>query len=73
MKIYVTGMGIVSALGIGVDATLTALRESRSGIGTVKYLDTVHRDLPAGEVLVTSVGLIDGRLPSDAAAWLSIS
>lgn len=50
MKIYVTGMGIVSALGIGVDATLTALRESRSGIGTVKYLDTVHRDLPAGEV-----------------------
>ena len=50
MKIYVTGMGIVSALGIGVDATLTALRESRSGIGPVKYLDTVHRDLPAGEV-----------------------
>ncbi len=50
MKIYVTGMGIVSALGIGVDATLTALRESRSGIGAVKYLDTVHRDLPAGEV-----------------------
>ena len=30
-------------------------------------------DLPAGEVLLTSVGLIDGRLPSDAAAWLSIS
>lgn len=50
MKIYVTGIGIVSALGIGVDATLTALRESRSGIGPVKYLDTVHRDLPAGEV-----------------------
>ena len=29
-------------------------------------------DLPAGEVLLSSVDLVDGRLPSDATAWLAV-
>jgi alpha-glucosidase len=28
-------------------------------------------DLPAGEVLLASVPLVDGRLPGDAAVWLT--
>ena len=43
-------MGVVSALGNGVDEHLRALLESRSGIGPLRHLKTVHDDLPAGEV-----------------------
>ena len=48
--ICITGIGIVSALGIGVDANRSTLRDLRSGIAPVRFLDTVHRDLPVGEV-----------------------
>jgi 3-oxoacyl-[acyl-carrier-protein] synthase II len=48
-NVVVTGMGIVSALGIGIGPTLQALLETKSGIGKIKYLDTVH-DLPCAEV-----------------------
>jgi 3-oxoacyl-[acyl-carrier-protein] synthase-1 len=43
-KVFVTGMGIISALGKGVDANLDALKNSRSGIGPIENLDTVHKD-----------------------------
>lgn len=49
-RIVVTGMGIVSALGIGKDAHLCALKEGKSGVGKVKYLATKHTDIPVGEV-----------------------
>lgn len=48
--ICVTGIGIVSALGIGMDANRSALRDLRSGIAPVRLLDTVHNNLPVGEV-----------------------
>jgi len=48
-RVFVTGMGIVSGLGIGLEETLSSLKNSRSGIGKIKYLDTVH-DLPCAEV-----------------------
>lgn len=47
-------MGIVSALGCGVDATLKSLKEGRSGIGRINYLETIHNDLPAGEVKMSN-------------------
>jgi 3-oxoacyl-[acyl-carrier-protein] synthase-1 len=49
-RIVVTGLGIVSALGIGKDAHLYALKEGKSGVGKVKYLATKHTDIPVGEV-----------------------
>lgn len=48
--IVVSGVGIVSALGIGADANRQAIIEGCSAIGPVRHLDTVHRDLPVGEV-----------------------
>lgn len=38
-RIVVTGVGIVSAFGRGVDTTLDALRRSRSGIGPIRSFD----------------------------------
>ncbi|HKM30554.1 MAG: beta-ketoacyl-[acyl-carrier-protein] synthase family protein [Bacteroidales bacterium] len=50
VKVYVTGYGIVSALGIGAPPTLEALRNRRSGIGPIRWLKTIHSHLPCAEV-----------------------
>jgi 3-oxoacyl-[acyl-carrier-protein] synthase II len=49
-KILVTGMGIVSAIGMNVTETLAAIREGKSGVGRLKYLQTEHTELPCAEV-----------------------
>lgn len=49
-NIVVTGLGIISALGMGADDTYARLLEGRSGIGKMKYLKSKHTDLPVGEV-----------------------
>ena len=46
-EIWITGYGIVSALGIGREATLRSLMASRGGIGPVH---TTHTEFPVGEV-----------------------
>ncbi len=50
MRIAITGIGAVSAIGLNCTQTLDALRSERSGIGTMRYLDSVHKHLPVGEV-----------------------
>lgn len=52
--IAVTGEGIVSAIGNDKASTLQSLREQRSGIEQVKYLDTCHHELPVGEVKLSN-------------------
>jgi len=52
--IAITGAGIISALGIGVEATLQALRQGKSGIGEMTILGSRHNDLPVGEVRLTN-------------------
>lgn len=53
-EVFVTGAGIISALGVGTEATLRALTDVRSGIGGVSYLDTVHGEFPVGEVAMSN-------------------
>lgn len=52
--IVVTGAGIISALGAGVDTTLHALLEGRSGIGAINHLATEHKEFPVGEVAMSN-------------------
>lgn len=49
-NIVVTGLGIISALGMGADETYASLMDGRSGIGKMRYLKSKHTDLPVGEV-----------------------
>lgn len=59
MDIVVTGVGIVSALGIGVEKNLEHMRSGISGISpTPTILRTTHR-LPVGELRVTNEELHD--------------
>ncbi len=50
MNIAITGEGIVSAIGLNKLEVLQSLQEGRSGIGEMKYLQSVHHELPVGEV-----------------------
>ena len=49
-EIYITGAGVVSALGMDKATTLDAIMNQRSGVEPIKYLQTSHTDLPVGEV-----------------------
>lgn len=56
-RVVITGMGVVSALGIGAGANLSALLRGESGVRTVRYLPTEHREFPVGEVPMSGEGL----------------
>ena len=58
MKILITGMGIVSALGNNAGETLTALKAQKSGIAPLRYLKTSHTEFPVGEVKMTNEEMI---------------
>lgn len=51
--ILITGMGIISAVGMGKEQTYEALLAHRSGVGPLKYLKTDHKEFPVGEVKMT--------------------
>lgn len=54
-RIFVTGMGIISALGKNLPETFDALVNQRSGIGNIRHLNTIHRDkIPVAEVAQTN-------------------
>lgn len=49
-QVLVTGLGIVSGIGISVQETLASLLVGKSGVGKTKYLQTNHKDIPCSEV-----------------------
>lgn len=53
-KVYITGAGIVSAIGCGKAETLQSLLDGKSGVGRVRYLKTEHTELPVGEVKMSN-------------------
>ena len=51
-RVVVTGLGVVSALGVGRDAHWAGLREGRSGIGPISLIPTKGLSIPiAGEAV----------------------
>lgn len=50
-KVVVTGLGVVSALGIGLEENIHALQSGQSGVGPIKHLKTrLHNEFVLGEV-----------------------
>ena len=52
--ISITGTGIVCAIGNDKDAVLESLINKRTGIGRMKYLQSVHTDIPVGEIKLST-------------------
>lgn len=77
-KVYVTGLGMMSAIGNTVAENLDALQKGQSGIGPIRYLATRHREsLPAGEIKCSDEEMIahlklDKTQPYTRAALISM-
>ena len=50
MRIAITGIGAVSAIGMNCTQTLDALLNERSGLGVMRHLRSAHAELVVGEV-----------------------
>ena len=48
--ISITGMGILCAIGNNAQEVLESLKAGRSGIGRMKYLPSIHKEIPVGEI-----------------------
>ena len=53
-NIVITGEGIVSAIGNDKESVLQSLKAKKTGIGRMKYLHSVHDELPVGEVKMSN-------------------
>jgi 3-oxoacyl-[acyl-carrier-protein] synthase-1 len=54
-RIYVTGIGIICAIGNNAVETFASLRATRHGISKLTILDSIHRnELPTGEIKLTN-------------------
>jgi len=50
-KVYVTGIGIISAIGNNAHETIHSIKEGKSGIGVLNHISTKHKnDIVVGEV-----------------------
>ncbi|MDR0795061.1 MAG: beta-ketoacyl-[acyl-carrier-protein] synthase family protein [Tannerella sp.] len=72
--IFVTGAGIITALGIGKQANLEALKNLQSGMAPPRYVNTIHNHFPVGEVKYSNPEMkhLLGFKPDDAAVRSSL-
>jgi len=58
-EIYITGMGMVSAIGNNVHESFISLKSSKTGIDKIKFLQTRHcEDFKVGEVNMSNSDLL---------------
>jgi 3-oxoacyl-(acyl-carrier-protein) synthase len=57
-RIFVTGIGIISAIGSNAGEALDSLKQARSGVGPILYLDTIFKgELPVAEARLSNRNL----------------
>jgi len=58
-KICVTGLGIISAIGKNCEESVTALLSEQTGIAPLRYLNSIHKEFPVGEVVLTDAEMME--------------
>jgi 3-oxoacyl-[acyl-carrier-protein] synthase-1 len=72
--VVVTGMGIVSAAGRGLDETITALRDGRSGLGSLTRFDSPRcGHVPVAEATPSPTAMEAGIAPADDPRTLALA
>ncbi len=69
MSIAITGLGIVCAIGNDITSVLTSLRQKKSGIGIMRYLQSEHTELPVGEVKLSNEEMMSMLDLDKGEAW----
>jgi 3-oxoacyl-(acyl-carrier-protein) synthase len=63
-RVFVTGIGIISAIGNNTSEVLDSLLNRRSGIGPLTRIDSVHRnEFPVGEIRASNEDLLQRAGP----------
>ena len=67
MKVAITGMGIISAIGNSVEENYNALILGKMGVTDIEYIDTIHKDvIKVGQIKFTNQQLAQQlQLPAD--------
>jgi 3-oxoacyl-(acyl-carrier-protein) synthase len=77
-RVFVTGVGIVSAIGNGTGETLSSLKSLTSGIGKLTLFESIHAHVPVAEVkrnhdqLTELAGLKDNHSPHTRNSLLAL-
>lgn len=59
MRIFITGIGAITAIGRNVPEMLDNIRQRKSGVGTIEQLETAHRaEFPLAEVRLSNEELM---------------
>lgn len=59
MNIYISGMGVISAIGIGVNQNESALLSGKTGVSALELIPSLHQGVtPVGEIKQTTEELI---------------
>jgi len=58
-RIAITGEGIISAIGIGKEEVTNSLINQKTGIGEMKFLNSIHHELPVAEVPLSNSQMMD--------------
>jgi 3-oxoacyl-(acyl-carrier-protein) synthase len=59
-RVFITGIGIISAIGNGLQEVLDSVKLSRSGIGDITHINTIYKGvLPVAEVKLTNKELLE--------------
>jgi len=58
-RVFVTGVGIISATGNGTGENLASFYDLRTGIGNLSHLASVHSHIPVAEVNQSNEGLAE--------------
>lgn len=57
-KVYITGIGAISAIGNNIQENFNSLINKKSGIGEVLFLDTIYKnEIPVAEVKISDTEL----------------
>ncbi|MBL4594308.1 MAG: beta-ketoacyl-[acyl-carrier-protein] synthase family protein [Flavobacteriales bacterium] len=58
MSIYITSVGVISAIGLNVEENYRSLKNKKTGIAPIKFLD-LNKNILAGEVKLSNEDLIE--------------
>ncbi len=64
-RVFVTGIGIISAIGYNVKEVINSLKGMRTGVGRITLIDSVYRDeIPVAEIKASNPELLETASPS---------
>ena len=54
MSVSITGLGIVSAIGMNLEENLNSLQNLKSGISSIDLINEIQENFLAGEIKITN-------------------